>query len=113
MATDKEIIQQLVKIAEKQQKIINKLAQGLGPQGAPALVMPGANHPNLRPAETLINALPPQLKPGKGIVEVVEVPLNGSEVHVRFAPGKDNDASFNAIMSVVQKVLPGMTVKQV
>lgn len=111
MATDKEIIQQLIKIAQKQQNIINKLAQGLGPQGAPALVMPGANQPNLRPAETLINALPPQLKPGKGVVEVVEV--HGSEVHVRFAPGKDNDASFNAIMAVVQKVLPGMTVKQV
>lgn len=111
MATDKEIIQQLVKIAEKQQKILNRLAQGLGPGGAPALVMPSANQPDLRPAETLISALPAQLKPGKGIVDVVEV--HGNEVHVRFAPGKDSDAGFKALMAVVQKTLPGMTVKTV
>jgi hypothetical protein len=111
MATDKEIIQQLVKIAEKQQRIINKLAQGLGPQGAPALVMPEANQPNLRPAETLIKALPAALKPGKGVIDVVEV--HGNEVHVRFSPGKDSNNAFNALMAVVQKTLPGMTVKTV
>jgi hypothetical protein len=113
MATDKEIIQQLVKIAKKQQLVINKLAQvsGTGNQPPPQKVEPAA--PVLNKKKTLEDALPPALKPGGKIVQEVRVVEGLNEVHVRFMPGQDSDAAFKAVMATVQKALPGMTVKQV
>lgn len=110
MATDKEIIQQLVKIAEKQQKILNKLAQGLGPGGSPALVMPEAAHPNPKnELQTLLAALQ---KAGVKIVPT-NVRVIGNEVHVRLEEGQDTDANWKALMAVVQATLPGKQVKTV
>jgi hypothetical protein len=110
MATDKEIIQQLVKIAEKQQKIIHKLAQAMSPgMGVPALDLPSAAKPNLNELKTLLDAL------AKAGVKVSpqNVKVLPNEVHVRFDPGQDTDANWNALMAVVQATLPGKTVKTV
>lgn len=117
--SDKEAIKILLKIAEKQQKAIMKLAQGLN---APAQELPAPVHPNLREAETILAALPANVK---GTVHGLEVhpsndPVFDGEVKVKFAPGKASDAAFNAVKKTVENLasrnmLPGAayTVKQV
>lgn len=125
----KKIIETLVKIANSQQKIIRKLAQGLPPDSLPNSQfgmgeghVPSANHPALptvnkpnvpvkRPAEVIINALGDFFHQN---VRQLEVPLGTSEVKVAFKPGRDSDANFNHIVSVVNQLaasgtLPGKT----
>jgi ABC-type transporter Mla subunit MlaD len=104
---NKEVAKKLLKIAENQQKMIEKLAQQL--QEFPAPV-----HPNLREAETILNALP---APIKSVVLGLEVhqssdPNFDGEVKVKFAPGKASDVAFNAVQKTVQNLaarnmLPG------
>lgn len=109
-ATDKEIIAQLIKIAEKQRLIINKLAQGLSQAPSAPQHIPEPMHPS-NEIKTLINALPPELKPadpisnnpGGGIVQTIEIRPGSDEVHVRFAPGKKTQANYDAVMAVVQQ----------
>lgn len=111
MANDKEVIKKLLKIAENQQKIISKLAQ----VAAPANELAPANT-NKREADTILGALPPQVK---GVVQLLEVhpshdPSFDGEVRVRFVPGKGSDVAFSAVQKTVQSLsgqnlLPGGT----
>ena len=117
--SDKEVLKKLLKIAENQQKAIAKLAQAVN---APANEAPAPVHPNKYEAETILGALPPQVK---SLVNVLEVhpshdPTFDGEVKVQFAPGKASDAAFKAIQKTVENLasrnmLPGASyaVKQV
>lgn len=98
----KKIIEQLVKIAEKQQKLINKLAQQrLGDPGAPPppQSLPTPPHPNLDVGKTVLDALPPQVKPAiKALIP------KGDTLEVSFA-GAPNQAALDAVTHTVQKLL--------
>lgn len=122
--SDKDVLKKLLKIAEKQQKIITKLAQQVNgpvpietphsfypehPKAPPlAPVEPGTPvHPNTREAETILASLPPQVAP---MVQVLEVhpskdPTFDGEVRVRFVPGKASDQAFNAVQKTVQNLV--------
>lgn len=97
MSNEKLIIQKLVALATKQQKILEKLAQVNPPP--PAQSLPEPAHPNLRPAQTLLNALPPNAK--KSITNIEE---HGSEMRVQFAPGQRNQANYDAVLKTLQQL---------
>jgi hypothetical protein len=117
--SDKEVLKKLLRIAENQQKIISKLAQAVN---APANEMPTPVSANKHEAETILGALPPQVK---ALISVLEVHPShdgtfDGEVKVRFAPGKASDAGFKAVQKTVENLasrnmLPGASyaVKQV
>ena len=92
----KKIIEQLVKIAVKQQKIINRLAQATptGSDPAPQHLEPAASQK--RPAEAILAELK---EPAKSAVPRVEV--HGNTVHVWFNPGKASQAAFKAVSNAV------------
>lgn len=116
--SDKEVLKKLLKIAENQQKILTKLAQAQ----APANELPAPVHPNTKEAETILGALPPQVK---SLVNALEVhqsndPSFDGIVKVQFAPGKASDALFKAVQKTVENLasrnmLPGASyaIKQV
>jgi hypothetical protein len=110
----KKVIKQLLKIAENQQKIIEKLAQQLpgggdvvlGPEhsGAPQTAPPPPT--DLKPAPItkntaaiIIEALGDFYKQN---VEFLEV--RGSDVLVRFLSGKSTQPNYNHILNVVKKL---------
>lgn len=108
----KKVLQLLVKIADKQQKIINKMAQqntdlvvhdkpaggGTGQQPPPQNLDP-AKQTHTDPAQVLLAALPPNVK---GTVNSIRV--QGPDMHVQFQPGKANQAAYNAIMKTLQSL---------
>lgn len=99
---NKKIIEKLVTLAQKQQKIIAKLAQavpaaGTTPELAPQHLDP--NKPNLRPADTVLNALPPNVK--KTIVNLEE---RGNDMMVGFHPGQKTQQNYDAVLSTMQKL---------
>jgi hypothetical protein len=101
---DKLLIKKLANIVANQQKIINKIAQIHAPQVT-----------RKDDSAAILRALPPHVSSTIAALEV-----HGNEVKVKFHPGKDSDAVFNAIQQVVQNlqasnVLPGTNyiVKQV
>lgn len=108
MANEKELIAKLFKIAEKQQRIITKLAQ----------VLPNELHPDA-PTKTeamaILNALPPQIRSVVDALEVHPGP-DANDVKVRFIAGKSSPQAFSTIQRVVQdlqskNVLSGQSYK--
>ena len=91
----KKVIESLVKIAENQQKIIHKLAQSMPLTQS---IEPKQNI-TTHEAGTIMNSLPPAVK---AAVENLEV--HGSEVSVKFHPGKGSDQVFNAIVAIVNNL---------
>jgi hypothetical protein len=91
----KKVIESLIRIAENQQKIIRKLAQNA------ELTQSLEPKQNLTTHEagTIMAALPPAVK---AAVETLEV--HGSQVVVKFHPGKASDQVFNAIVNVVNNL---------
>ena len=107
----KKVLQLLVRIADKQQKIINKMAQANTdlvvqdrPQGAapgqppPQHLQPGPTS-HADPAQALLAALPPNVK-----ATVNSIKVEGPDMHVQFQPGKANQATYNAIMKTLQNL---------
>jgi len=91
----KKIIEQLIKIADKQQKIINKLAQVAEPPAAhlaPASV-------NKDAAGTLLDALK-----GIGGAGVSLLKTNGDKMIVTFAPGKKTQANYDAVKAKLEEL---------
>jgi hypothetical protein len=110
-AKDKLLIKKLANIVMNQQKIISKLAQNY--QELPTAH--DAQNVTKREADVIVGSLPPV---AKSAVERIEV--HNNEVRVRFHPGKDSDAAFNAVEKTVQNLqasnmLPGTNyvIKQV
>lgn len=93
----KKVIAQLIKIAEKQQKIINRLAQAApaGSEPAPQHLEPATT--TKRPAEAILAALPPNSG-----VQILEV--HGEEVKVRAKPGANQQAVYNAVFKTVTQL---------
>ena len=97
----KKVISQLIKIAESQQKIINKLAQELQPAGEPT----GAEHfdPNKaqkQAARAIIDALPPGFFQQK----LVNIEERGNDMVVGFKPGQKTQPNYNVVLETMQKL---------
>lgn len=90
---EKKVIEQLVKIAEKQQKIINKLAQQL-PQSLPAPA-----HPELHAGKVVMDALPGNVKS-----LIKDITPKGDALAVSFS-GAPNQGALDAVTQTVQKLL--------
>jgi hypothetical protein len=105
----KKVIEKLVKIAENQQKIINKLAQSLSTEPPPQS-LPEPARPQFKPADAVLNALAPGLR-----ASLVTLEEHGNEIWVKFKPGQATQARLDAITATVQKVLTqkAYTVKSV
>lgn len=90
----KKVIEKLVAIADKQQKIINKLAQAqagelsqhIDPSKAPKT-----------PARALLDALPANVRS-----LVVNIEAHGQDMVVMFKPGAKNQANYNAVLKTLQ-----------
>lgn len=111
----KKVIGQLVKIAEKQQRIINKLAQNM-PVGD-AAPMGGSHEPppnELKPAPT-------QKESGKVLLESLD-PVTRANVddifdhrgilYVRFKEGKETQSNYNAVLKVLQGLTQSGKIQQ-
>lgn len=94
----KKVIEKLIKIAEQQQKIIQKLAQAV-PMAAPPPTAINPVAPPKREADTILQSLPPNLK---GIVANIEV--HGNTVSVTFQPGKSSQQSYDAVKRLIQQL---------
>ena len=96
MAHDKELIQKLLKIAEKQQQIITKMAQKLTPD--PQKIEP--KHPELHVAQLVMNSLP---HPAAATVESLVPKADTLEVY--FRPGQASQQALDTITYTVQHLL--------
>ncbi len=131
----KKVIEKLIKIAENQQKIIQKLAQaqGLPPDALPtSQVQMGEGHgaaPASQPPPEKLN--PGQPKPtqtqSEGQMIMSALPANvakaisniavtAGNVNVSFAPGGATQANYDAVLKAVQSLqqankLPGSNYK--
>ena len=119
----KKVLETLVKIAGNQQKIILKLAQaqGLPPDSLPTSQVtmtdnqqpkastdtpPAKSEPEKytrTPSKSLYDNLPPTVKPAVRHVN----PPRGNEMQVVFAPGKLNQANWDAVLKTYQSLLDG------
>jgi hypothetical protein len=116
----KKVIEKLIKIAQTQQKIIEKLAQQVAPPGEPELTVgdapanlgqapaaaPNPNPPatNLKPStapktakKTIWEALPHNVQ--AALFDLREV---DNEMHVRFNPGQQTQANYDAVLKTMQ-----------
>lgn len=91
----KKVIEKLLKIATNQQKIIMKLAQAQ----ELAQSLPDPNKPQLRPADKLLQALPPAVKQ-----TVTTIEEHGDEMLVQFQPGKKTQQNLDAVVRVMQSL---------
>src|SRR5271166_2923530 len=96
----KKVLQQLVKIADNQQKIINRLAQGL--QVDPPAITNEQKDPAKAPppeGQMVMNALPPAVA-----TNVANVAVSAGKVNVTFKPGQKTQANYDAVKAVVQQL---------
>ena len=106
MSYEKEMIKKLIRIADNQQKIINKLAQQLPVEQSPMHLSPHSL-PHLS-NDKIVSEVKAKLAP----LGVTGVSLDGSTVTINMAPGRNPDQSFiNKLNGVFQelkmsKVLP-------
>lgn len=89
----KKVIEQLVKIAASQQKIINKLAQQLQPQSFDAA------KPELHAAQAVLAVLPANVK-----ALVTSMDAVGDELRTSFKPGA-TQATVSSIQHVVDSLV--------
>lgn len=94
MDNTKKLLEKLVKIAESQQKMINKLAQALPP---PQDLEPAPTQKS--PQEVLMAALPANLK-----AIVVRLFTRAGDMYVKFSEGNATQANYNAVLNVMQKL---------
>lgn|SRR5574337_468039 len=118
---DKDILKKLLKIAENQQKIIMKLAQGLPPDALPTSqvgmtsgtqappvqapppteLKPGG--PTHTPNKVLYESLGPNLQKA---VRHINPPV-GSSMDVIFNRGHMTQANYNAVLATLTKLIQG------
>jgi hypothetical protein len=93
----KKVLEKLLKIASNQQKIIMKLAQdqGVVPTLTPQHMDP--NKPQLRPADKVLQALPPAVRQTVNTLEE-----HGNEMRVQFQPGKATQPNYDAVLKTLQ-----------
>lgn len=105
----KKVLQQLIKIADNQQKIINKLAQretDVTINDKPGQPKPTANDlpqhldPNKTqrdPAGALLGALPPAVKP-----MVAKLEARDNDMLLSFQQGKATQPNYDAVLKTMQ-----------
>lgn len=96
----KKILEQLVKVASSQQKIIHKLAQQLPPMN----LAPAVPHKDAKSA--ILAALGPAAQ------NVADLSVHDNTVEVSFHPGHATQANYNHLLKTVEKLqaskaLPG------
>lgn len=108
MGYEKEMIKKLIRIADNQQKIINKLAQQLpSTEPAPMHLSP-SSLPHLSNEKVVAT-----LKEKLAALGVAGVSLDGSVVTINMAPGKNPDQSFiNKLNSVFQELMMSKVLPQ-
>jgi hypothetical protein len=124
---EKLILNKLVSLANKQQKLIHKLAQQVPPPGTPEVTVPNQAAPpgpaaappatalkpnatNKNEAGTIINSLPPAIKN-----HLVTLEVHDGQVKVKWK-SPVSDAVFNVVTKTVQNLqntnaLPGKNYK--
>lgn len=110
----KKVLQQLVKIADNQQRIINKLAQGLqvvdptltdqkdpskAAPPAPGTLKPNAPQKLAPEGQLIMSALPPAVALNVANIAVVQ-----GAVNVTFKPGQKTQANYDAVKAAVQRL---------
>lgn len=90
----KKVIEKLVAIAEKQQKIINKLAQA---QTGDLTQHLDPNKTPKTPARALLDALPANVRS-----LVVNIEAHGQDMMVMFKPGAKTQANYDVILKTLQ-----------
>ena len=98
MANDKDLIQKLLKIAEKQQQIITKMAQTMKPALEPQKIEP--KHPELHVAQLVLNNLPPA-----AAATVESIVPKADTLEVYFKPEKASQQTLDTITYTVQRLL--------
>lgn len=102
----KKVLEKLVVLAEKQQKIINKLAQALSDGGgASADLAPQHLDPNVsqkKPAEAILNALSTQAPAVRQAI--INIEERGSDMMVGFKPGQKTQKNYDAVLSTMQQL---------
>lgn len=102
----KKIIQKLIKIAENQQKIINKLAQALpatgktpapAPELAPQKMEP--TRTQKLPAKAILDALDPVTRQ-----TVVNIEERGDDMMVGFKPNQKTQKNYDAVLNTMKKL---------
>lgn len=88
----KKVLQQLLKIADNQQKAIAKLAQALSPQD---LTPAPTTH---SPAKVFYDAMTPEQK--ATLSSGPEV--HGSEMRISFKPGQVTQANYDGLLKLLQ-----------
>lgn len=115
----KKVLQKLLKIAENQQKIIMKLAQGLPPDSLPnSQVSVTDNQKPAPPTDTPpaeMKPSAPSKTPSKLLFDTVNTkmpgvlrhvnPPRGNEMQLVFAPGKMTQPNYDAVLNVYQGLL--------
>lgn len=116
----KKVLQMLVKIADNQQKIINKLAQaqGLPPDSLPtSQVSVTEGHGQQQaapPPPTKLDPAKTQHEPDKALWNALPPPLQGTlagppsvaggAMTVKFKPGQATQANYNAVLKHLQEL---------
>lgn len=98
----KKLLSKLVKIAESQQKMINKLAQQMPP---PQDLKPAPTQKN--PAEVLYASLPPALKNN-----IERLYVRQGDMWVSFKEGQKNQMNYNAVLNTLQKLTKDNVIQQ-
>ena len=96
----KKMIEKLVKIAESQQKIINKIAQSLPEEMSKYETPPNELKPNptqKEPAKIVFEALDDKTK-----ATVDSMFTAGGDMFVKFFNGQGNQANYNAVLNVLK-----------
>jgi hypothetical protein len=96
----KKVLEQLVRIADKQQKIINKLAQDLPQHLQPGKVQKA-------PAKALYDALQPEVKSA-----ISDLAARGTDMLIRFHPGKGTQQVYDAVLSTLQTLTNQNVIQQ-
>lgn len=96
MTQDKEIIRKLFAIAEKQQRILTKIAQQLP---IPTELKPAATVK--KEADVILNALAPNVKSAISVLEVAPG-RDSNTVKVRFFPQKNSPQVFAALQRTIE-----------
>ena len=98
----KKMIEKLVKIAESQQKIINKIAQQLPP---PTDLKPAPTQKDA--AQVVFDALDPAIKQS-----IDYMYTRSGDMWIKFKEGQKSQAVYNAVLKTLQKLTNAKKIQQ-
>lgn len=93
MTDTKKVLETLIRIAQKQQKVINKMAQDLTPQTLEPVKT------QKTPSKVLFDALDPAIK-----ANVQHIEEHDNDMTVFFKDGQKTQANYGAVLATLQKL---------